>query len=364
MPGKPSPRRSACTSGVIYAEVLGDDRQLAELGAPRRRTRAPPGPCCQWPVHRASSRRAAPPSRRRSRGSGRRGRGRRARTCAGSARSTSGSRARHRLPVVERVAPQLARRRRRRRAARRRRRRRGTAPARRLVGRPGRDVDRHVADQQHAALGGVARAAPPTRGRSAPGRRPRRPRRLPAAIQNACARAEGVDLGVRDRGVGVREQPAPRRERRRRLVRRAVAVGRPERQHLPHALARRRQPVDERVRLRTEAAGRAARWDAAGRRCVGELHGGRFSPRAIGQDARRARPQAPPAAAVAKATAAKPARPRAPRAGPRAAPARRPHASASSTRTRSSTPAATPPSAASATPSTSPPTSSATATTS
>src|SRR5205823_14239084 len=48
-------------------------------------------------------------------------------------------------------------------------------------------------------------------------------------------------------------------ERRRGVVRRAVGVGRPERQYLPPRLARSGEPVDEAVRLVAESAARKRR---------------------------------------------------------------------------------------------------------
>ena len=136
--------------------------------------------------------------------------------------------ARARVPVVERVAPELA-------VARVRVRRdaRDAAVLEELrvgavVGAAGRDVDRQVADQAHAALGRVARAARPTRARSAPGRRsPRRPRSAAQSpIQNGCrATNDSISSGV-DRRARLGEQPAPGRERRRAHVRRAELVRR------------------------------------------------------------------------------------------------------------------------------------------
>ena len=52
---------------------------------------------------------------------------------------------------------------------------------------------------------------------------------------------------------GLREQPVPGGERRPRLYGEPCRSGGPERQHLPHRLARLRQPVDELVRRRAEA---------------------------------------------------------------------------------------------------------------
>ena len=173
-----------------------------------------------------------------------------------------------RRPVVQRVAPQLAL---RRVGVRRRARDRVVAEqlrVRAVVDRSRRDVDRHVADQAHPALGGM------------------RPQRRPLAIEphlvgDRAARAEPrpvvdpirvplteVDLS-RARHARPRrgQQPRPRRERGPRLVRRAVPVGRPQRQHLPPRLAGVGEPVDERVRVATEPPGRqrgGVQLDAAG----------------------------------------------------------------------------------------------------
>ena len=113
--------------------------------------------------------------------------------------------------------------------------------------RPGRDVDRHVADQPHAALARRTRAARSTRARSAPGRDSIRAGEPASAIQNAWRSRNARAPRRATAASGSAEEPAPRRERRARLVRRAIAVGRPERQHLPPRLPGRGQPVDERA---------------------------------------------------------------------------------------------------------------------
>jgi hypothetical protein len=156
-------------------------------------------------------------------------------------------------PVVQRVAPQLAlvgvgvRRRARHRVVHEQRR------VRPVVDRARRDVDRHVADQAHAALRGVL----PQRGPLAVephlvGHRAARAEPRPVLDPERLALAERDLLLPRDRRPRVRQQPGPGRERRRRLVRGAVAVRWPQGQHLPPRLARVGQPVDERVGLLTE----------------------------------------------------------------------------------------------------------------
>jgi hypothetical protein len=156
-----------------------------------------------------------------------------------------------RRPVVERVAPQLSlvgvgvRRGARHRVVAEQ------LGMRAVVDRAGRDVDRHIADQPHA------------------GRLRVRAQRRPLAIEahlvgdraatrpvidpERVALAE-VELGLaRHRCPRVGQQTRPRRERRRGLVRRAVPIRRPQRQHLPPRLSRLRQPIDETERLATEA---------------------------------------------------------------------------------------------------------------
>ena len=152
-----------------------------------------------------------------------------------------------RRPVVERVAPQLAlvgegvgRRAGDHAGAEQLRVRAvvGASPARRRSGRR-RSAARRARPRR--------RAARPTRGRSGPGRRPRRaPAEARPVLDPVTPRARGSRsssaFGDRRRGVG--QQPRPGGERRRRLVRRAVAVRRPQRQHLPPRLARGGEPVD------------------------------------------------------------------------------------------------------------------------
>ena len=102
-----------------------------------------------------------------------------------------------RRPVVDRVAPQLAL-----VGERVRRRARDHAGLEELgmgavLGAARRDVDRHVADQPHAAGLARAPAAPTTRARSAPGPRARRGRRSAPSRPPRAPRARG--------------SPAPRR---------------------------------------------------------------------------------------------------------------------------------------------------------
>ena len=321
-----------------HAEVLGDQRQLAVQRARRGVEHRAPRPALPAPAQRVLARAPAPPSRRRSRGSGRCARGRRARTCAAAARPTSGSRGAASRASRRAGCPTAGPCRCRRRAACRRR-----APAwnssgcARWSALPGRDVDRDVADDAHAALGARTRAARPTRGRSAPGRRPRRAgRSAPSPRSSSRSRSRKSSSSAFDTGArGSASSPGQAANAERRLVGRAVAVGRPERQHLPPRLAGRGEPVDPRVGVRAEAAAGqrgGMQLDAAGN--------GRSITRRLAAVARWIlRPQC------------RYPTPRAPR-----------RASSSSTRRRPSTPGATPPSASSATRSTSPPTSSATAT--
>ena len=128
-----------------------------------------------------------------------------------------------------------------------------------VVGAAGRDVDGHVADQAHAALVGVhAQCRPLALEAHLVVDRPRAAGEgRPVVDPEAVALAEVLALGRRHRRVGIGQEPAPRGEGRRRLVGRALAVGRAERQHLPPRLARRREPVDE-LQARMRQASRPA----------------------------------------------------------------------------------------------------------
>ena len=266
IPGKPSRSRSAITSGVIRPRSSAITRQRAELGLRRledggARARQPasrprvagalrdrpelgeaaevveageveererPAQALDPPA--VALARDAPPSRRAGCPSaGRAGRACRAapprRGRAGRARD---ARAGRRCPG-------------RRRSARRRSGGRRARPRR--------------------------RAAPTTRGRSEPGRRRSPPAAAQSSIQNALARRNAVRSRARDGRVGLGEEAVPGRERGGGGVGRADLVRRPERQHLPPALASCREPVDERVGVRAERAARErgrVQHDAAG----------------------------------------------------------------------------------------------------
>jgi hypothetical protein len=73
------------------------------------------------------------------------------------------------------------------------------------------------------------------------------------------ARDEVLDLDGRDPRLGSREELWGGGKRRRRAIRRALLVRRPERQHLPPRLAGRREPVDEPVGLAVELSRRQRR---------------------------------------------------------------------------------------------------------
>ncbi len=123
-----------------------------------------------------------------------------------------------------------------------------------MVGRPGRDVDRDVADQPHAALVRVAaQRAPLALEADLVGDRAAAREARPVLDPARLALAEVELLVLRHRRRRLGQQAGPRGERRGRLVGRAVAVGRAERQHLPPRLAGVREPVDPRVRLPAEA---------------------------------------------------------------------------------------------------------------
>ena len=78
------------------------------------------------------------------------------------------------------------------------------------------------------------------------------PKSAPNRSSSNPALAEVRDLGPRDGGPGLAEQPPPRGKGRAGLVGRAVAVRGSERQHLPPALAGGGEPVDEPVGLAAE----------------------------------------------------------------------------------------------------------------
>ena len=159
-----------------------------------------------------------------------------------------------RRPVVERVAPQLAL-----VGERVRRRARDGVVAehpgvRAVVGRRRGDVDRDVTDQADAAIGGVrAQRGPLALEADLVGDRAAAREARPVLDPAGLALAEVELLRLADGRRGLGEQARPGRERRARLVRRAVAVGRAERQHLPPRLAGVREPVDPGVRVPPEA---------------------------------------------------------------------------------------------------------------
>ena len=119
------------------------------------------------------------------------------------------------------------------------------------------DVDREVADQPDAALVRVAlERAPLALEAHLVGDRVLAGERRPLPDPRRMAGDERVQLVRLDRGLGVLEEPAPAGERRRGLVGRVELVRRSERQDLPPRLAGRREPVDERARLRPEPSAR------------------------------------------------------------------------------------------------------------
>ena len=256
MPGSPSDAAQAIDRGRDDAEVLGDDRQLPELRLRRRERRAPRA------ALPAAAERVAGAARHRPVGDEaaevvdpgeveERERARQPRDPPGVAPPLQ------RGPVVERIAPQLALRRERVGRRARHRVRAEQLGMRAVVGRPGRDVDRDVADQPHAALGGVRTQAAPLAVEAhlvGDGAAPREAHPVVDPARLALAEVELLALGHPRRGL--RQQPGPGREGRARLVRRAVAIGRAERQHLPPGLAGVREPVDPRVGRGAQAAAR------------------------------------------------------------------------------------------------------------
>ena len=139
-----------------------------------------------------------------------------------------------------------------------------------VVGAPRRDVDRDVADDPHAALLGVrAQRRPLAVEAHLVGDRAARAEARPVLDPVALALAEVELLGARHPSLRRSQQPRPGGERRRRLVGRAMAVRRAQRQHLPPRLAGLREPVHPGVGVRAEpAAGqrRGMQLDAAGKR--------------------------------------------------------------------------------------------------
>ena len=257
MPGSPSESRSRRTAGVITPRSSAISGSGAER-LPRRvehRAPRPAPPASGERVARAGRHR---PVGRRTRGSGRSARGRRARTSAPAARSTSGTRAAaapaSRTADCPRAGPCPCR----RPAACRPPRRRGTARDARDGRRTGRDVDRHVADQPHAALVRVRpQRAPLALEPHLVGDRAATGEARPVLDPARLALAEVELLVLAHRRVRLGQQPRPGGERRARLVWRAVAIRRAERQHLPPRLAGLHQPVDPRVRVAPEPPARS-----------------------------------------------------------------------------------------------------------
>ncbi len=269
MPGKPSARRSRVTAGVMTprsSAISGRSRpQIARRGVERRAARAAaPAPgqrVARAPRHRPVGDEAAEVVDPRDVAELER-----APQALGPPVVAAPP---QRRPVVERVAPQLPL----VRVGVGRRAGDGLGReqlgVRAMVDRPGGDVDRHVADQLHAAVLRVRAQRRPLAvephlvGDRAALRPVLDPERVP------LAKARRGLLGHRRPRLG--EQSRPGGERRRRLVRRAVPVGWPERQHLPPRLPRVGQPVDEPVRLAAEPAGGErgrVQLDAAGTREV------------------------------------------------------------------------------------------------
>ena len=138
----------------------------------------------------------------------------------------------------------------------------------------GRDVDRHVADQPHAALVRVrAQRAPLALEAHLVGDRAAAGEARPVLDPARLALAEVELLGAADRRGRLGQQPRPGGERRARLVRRAIAVGRPERQHLPPRLAGVGEPVHPRVGVAAQAPARQRGGMELHAGRAGEVHG-------------------------------------------------------------------------------------------
>ncbi len=171
-----------------------------------------------------------------------------------------------RRPVVQGVAPQLAL------VGERVRRHAGDEAVLEelgvgaVVGRSGRDVDRHVADQPHPALGRIRRAAPTTRGRSAPGRPARRAPRMRSSPRSRPPRARGspAPRPARPAPAGTRAAPATPRTRCEPCT--ATRSGRAARAAASATTTGPRRPASRRTRAPPGRGGRsAARWGGAGR---------------------------------------------------------------------------------------------------
>ena len=103
-----------------------------------------------------------------------------------------------------------------------------------MIGAAGRDVDRHVADQVHAALRRVGAQSAPLAFEAhlvVYGARPGHP--LPVADPEGVPLAERGRLRRGDAGGRLCEQVAPGGERGTRAVGRGLAVRWAEREHLP-----------------------------------------------------------------------------------------------------------------------------------
>ncbi len=145
---------------------------------------------------------------------------------------------------------------------------------REVVGAPGRDVDREVADQTDVAPRGVlAERAPLALEPDLVVERVAARERGPVVDPVRLARREVLALLGRDGRIGLGEEPRPARERRRGLVRRADLVRRAEREQLPPRLAGRGEPVDEREGLFAQPPAGKRRWVEQDSARAGKLHG-------------------------------------------------------------------------------------------
>ena len=124
-----------------------------------------------------------------------------------------------------------------------------------VVGGAGRDVDRDVADQFHAALGRVgAQRAPLAVEAHLVGQRVRAPANASQSSIQRGARSRKSSSSALVTGAAGSPSSSARPRTPTPTCTAIVLVGRPQREHLPPGLARRGEPIDQGVGVRPEAA--------------------------------------------------------------------------------------------------------------